>query len=197
MLLLGAAVAKLFKRLIVKLLEALMVSKMVKNTPIDHFLTNAEVGQKVEEVIGSIVYWLIMLIVIHTSVSLLGLVAISEVLNRVLNYIPNVLSAILVLFFGLLLAGVVESVVKASIKSIDGKASRLLGKIASYMVMSISVLVGVSELGIAREFIMILFVGFVAMFSIGFGLALGLGGKDLISKLLTDWYERTRAEVKE
>ncbi len=196
-LLLGAAVAKLVKRVVIKILEAMMVSKLVKNTPVDHFLQNAELGQKTEDIVGSVVYWLLMLVVIHTSVTVLGLTPISAVLARVLNYIPNVISAILVLFFGLLLAGVVESVVKASIKSIDGKASRLFGKIASYMVMSVSVLVGISELGIAREFIMILFVGLVTMISLGFALALGLGAKDLVRQLLQDWYERTRAEVKE
>jgi hypothetical protein len=118
-------------------------------------------------------------------------------LNSILAYVPAVISAILVLFFGVLLAGLVESLVKGSIRSIDGKAARLLGKVSSYLVMTIAVLVAVSELGIASEFIMILFVGFVATISVGLGLALGLGGKDVVAKMLDEWYDKTKKELKE
>lgn len=194
-LVIGAAVAKALKKLMVKGLEVLMVSKAVKNTPVEHFLQNAEVGTKLEEVLGSVFYWLLMLVVIHTTVAVLGLASLSGVLERVLTYIPNILSAVLVLFFGVLIAGVVESLIKGSIKSIDGKSSRLLGKVASYLVMTISVMAAITELGIAKEFIMILFVGFVTMLSLGTGLALGLGGQDVVRRMLNGWYERTAKEV--
>jgi hypothetical protein len=39
-------------------------------------------------------------------------------------------------------------------------------------------------------------MGFVAMLALGFGLALGLGAKDLVSQILTDWYENFRKEIK-
>jgi hypothetical protein len=196
-LIIGSAIAKAIKRVVVKLLETMRLSNLLKNTPVEHFLTNAELGHKLEEVIGSIVYWLSMLIVLHTSVNILGLEPLSAVLAKVVNYLPNVVSAILVLFFGTLLAGVVESLVKGSIKSIDGRSSRILGKVSSYLVVSIAVLAAISELGIASEFIMILFVGFVTMISLGIGLALGLGGQDVVRKMLNTWYDKTLKEVSE
>lgn len=195
LLILGAAFARAIKRGVVSLLEALRVSKVIKKTPLEHFMNNAEFGQRAEEVVGSVVYWLLMLIVLQTVVATLGLAPVTEVIDRIIAYIPNVVSSILVLFLGVLLAGVVESLVKGAIKSIDGKSSRLLGKISSYLVMTIAVLAAVSELGIASEFIMILFVGFVATISLGFGLALGLGGKDVVSRMLSEWYETTRKEI--
>jgi hypothetical protein len=197
LLVLGSALAKAIKRAVVSILETLRVSKVIRKTPLEHFLANAEFGQKVEEVVGSVVYWLLMLIVLQTVVATLGLVPVTQVIDRILSYIPNVLSAILVLFLGVLLAGVVESLVKGSIKSIDGKSSRLLGKISSYLVVTIAVLASVSELGIASEFIMILFVGFVTTISLGTGLALGLGGKDVVAKMLDGWYRTTMNEIEE
>lgn len=196
-LVLGSALARAIKRGVVKLLEALRVSKVIRKTPLEHFLASAEFGQKVEEVIGSIVYWLLMLVVLQTVVATLGLAPITQVIDRILGYIPQVLSAILVLFLGVLLAGVVESVVKGSIKSIDGKSSRLLGKISSYLVVTIAALAAVSELGIASEFIMILFVGFVATVSLGAGLAIGLGGKEVVAQMLNSWYQTTKKEIEE
>ena len=81
------------------------------------------------------------------------------------------ISAILILVIGLLLAGLVESLVKGSIKTIDGKSARLLGKLASYLVVILAVMIAISELGIAQEFILVMFVGFVSFLALGLGLA--------------------------
>lgn len=196
-LVVGSLFSKFVKRIVVKLLEAITLSKVLKNTPVEHFIVHAELNQKVEEVVGTVIYWLIMLVFINASVAVLGLVGVTTVLERMLAYIPSVFSAVVVLFFGLLLAGVVESLVKASIKTVDGKAARFLGKVSSYLVITITVLAAISELGIAREFIMILFMGFVGTISVGFGLALGLGGQEVVRKMLGEWYERVREEVRE
>lgn len=194
-LLIGAALARALKGLVIKLLEALKVSSWIDNTPVEHFFKHAEFGQKLEEVLGSIVYWLLMLIVIHTTVSILGLSSLTAVFNRVLAYIPNIISAVIVLFFGVLLAGVVESLIKGSIKTIDGRNARLLGKVSSYLVLVIVVLAAINELKIASEFIMILFIGFVTMLALGLGLAIGLGGQDVVKQVLDKWYQHFSKEV--
>lgn len=195
-LLLGAALAKGIKGLVVKLLETVKIANWVKNTPVELFFKNAEFGEKMEGVLGSIVYWMMMLVVIHSTVSVLGLTSLTHVLEGVLNYVPRIVSSVLVLFFGLLLAGVVESLVKGSVMSVDGKSARLLGKVSSYLVLVIAVLAAINELRIASEFIMVLFVGFVTMLSLGLGLALGLGGKEVVNKMLTKWYKETSKEVR-
>jgi hypothetical protein len=194
-LVIGAALAQTFKKVAIRLMEALRFSKFFKATPVEHFLKNADLSGKVEEVLGSFLYWLVMLVVIHTTVSILGLTSLTELIGGVLAYIPRVVSAVIILFFGLLIAGVVESLVKGAIKSVDGSSSRFLGKVSSYAVMVASTLVAISELGIAREFIFILFVGFVFTLSLGFGLAFGLGGKNLIGDVLGEWYKKTKSDI--
>lgn len=194
-LIIGGALAQALKKLVVRLLEAIRVSSAVRNTPIDHFMRNAELGTKLEEVLGSFFYWLLMLVVLHTMVSILGLASLSLILERVLSYLPKVISSVIVLFFGVLLAGLVESLVKGSIRSIDNRAGRMLGKVSSYLVMTIAVLAAVSELGIARDFILVLFIGFITMLALGGGLALGLGGKDVVSKALEAWYDKMKKDL--
>lgn len=194
-LVIGTAIAKTLKGLTIKLLEALKISNWVKNTPVEHFVKHAQLGEKIESMIGSIVYWLLMLVVLHSTVSVLGLASLSIVLDRVIAYIPRVMSAILVLFFGVLVAGVIEGLVKGSIMSISGRNARLLGKVASYLVLTIAILAAVNELRIASEFIMVMFVGFIAMLALGFGLAIGLGGQSVVKEILTKWYQQTAKEI--
>lgn len=196
-LIIGAALAKFLRSIVVRLLEAARLSAMVKATPIGHFLENADLTEKVENLVGSLAYWLFMLVIIHTSVSLLGLEPLSVVLGKLIGYLPKILSALLVLFFGVLLAGIVESLVKGSIKTIDGHASRLFGKIASYLVMALSIMAALTELGIASVFITVLFIGIVSMIALGGGLAIGLGGQHLVRKMLEDWYKTVKTELKD
>jgi hypothetical protein len=194
-LLVGAALARTFRRVIVKLMETLRLSKAFKKTPIEHFLNDSELGGKIEDVIGSVLYWLVMLVVIHSTVSILGLTSLTVLIGRILSYLPSLFSSVIIVFFGILIAGLVESLVKGAIKSIDGKSSRLLGRISSYAVMVITVLAAISELGIASEFIFIIFVGFVVTVSLALGLAFGLGGKEVVSMALTQWYQKTKSEI--
>lgn len=188
-LILGTAIAKTIRHLVIKSLDAIKLSKAINNTPVEHFIENSEVSKRIEQVIGAVVYWLMMLVIIQASIGILGLTSLSMILEKILGFIPHILSAIIILFFAVLLAGLVESLVKGSIKSIDPRTGRALGKLASYLVMSVGLLISISELGIASEFILILFVGLVGAVSLGLGLALGLGGKDLVKKLLEAYYK--------
>jgi len=192
-LIFGAALARILASAVVRILRGLRLSNLVKDTPIDLFLQKAEIF-KIESVVGKIVYWLLMLVVIHSAVSVLGLDSLTLIFSRVLAYIPKVISAIVILFVGLLLAGVVESLVKASIRSIEGKQSLLLGKVSSYLVMGMVTLAAISELGIASDFILVLFIGLIFTISLGVGLAIGLGAKDIVKKRFEGWYEKIKED---
>lgn len=195
-LLIGTALARALAGIAARILKAFKIDVALKNTPVEHFVKSAGFGSRVEEVLSSTVYWLVMLITAHTFVTVLGLASLSQLLERVLAYLPNIVAAIVILLFGVLLAGFLENVVKGAVRSFDQRSARLLGKVSSYLVMVVAVLAAVSELGIARDFILILFIGFVAMISLGFGLAIGLGGKELVGSLLSSWYKKMEKELK-
>jgi hypothetical protein len=194
--LVGLILAKWGRVLTVKVLKAVRLSALVKKSGFEPFLKKAEISSKVEEIIGGVVRWLIILVFFIATVNLLGLPTVSVVLNSVLAYIPKVISATLVLTIGVLLAGFVEKVVKGTLGQVDVKASRLLAKIASYLVVIFAVLAAINELQIAQSLISSLFIGFIGTLALGIGLAIGLGAKDLVSRVLNEWYDKFRKEVK-
>ena len=187
--LLGMILSKWMSSLVVKFLGLIKLSSLFQKVGFSPFLQKAEIKVKLEEIIGGIVRWLVILIFFVTAVNILGLTTVSLVLNNILGYIPRVISAILILALGVLLAGFVESFVKGTLVQVDLKVSLLLGKVASYLVVIFSTLVAINELGIAQSFINILFMGVVAALSLGLGLSFGLGAKDLVGSVLEDWYK--------
>ncbi len=191
----GVIISNWLKSLTVKSFHWLKLDLFTKDKKVKKFLKEAEIGHKIEEVIGSLVKWIAILIFFIASLNILGLTTISTLLFGLVAYLPNVISAIVVLALGVLLAGFMESLVKGALASIDLKTSRLMGKITSYVVVVIAFLVAISELNIAQSFINILFIGFVATLSLGLGLAIGLGGKDLVSQILNDWYRDLKQDL--
>lgn len=194
--LVGWIIGGLARSLVSKILSVIRLQAVIKGTAIDTFVQKAEIKGKVEDAIGGVVKWIIVFIFFIAAINILGLPTVSQVLNSILGYIPRVFSAALVLIAGVLLAGVVESVVKGATGAIDLSVSRFLGKLASWVVMIFSVLAAISELGIAAQFINTLIIGVVATLSLGLGLALGLGSKDIIREILAEWYEGVRRDIK-
>jgi len=186
----GLLLAKLLRSTLRKVLQAINFSKLVGQTPLQVALENPEIGRRFETGLVSSVYWLSLLLVIHTAATILGLGSVTLLIEKILNYLPQIFSAILVLGFGVVLAGAVEGLVKGAVRGMGLKQAIWLGKISSYLVICIAILSSLSELGIARDFITILFVGFIGSISLAVGLALGLGSKETIGKIFDKWYRR-------
>lgn len=192
----GIVVARWAKWLVVKLLKVVKLSSVLKDSPIDKFLHKAEVTQKIEDLLGNLIRWIVLLVFFIAAINLLGLTTVSNFLSNILGYIPKVISAALILTVGTIVAGLVESLIKGSLSQISRPTGRLIGKIASYIVMVFTLMAAIAELGIASNLINTLFIGFVAMLALGFGLAFGLGAKDLVSRMLDDWYTNLKSELK-
>jgi len=193
----GIAIARWIRGLILRGLNQFRLSYGIEKTPIAAFLKNAEVTTKIEVILAEIVYWILLLIVLYTSISLLGLTAVADILNRILAYIPHIFSAVIIIFAGILLAGLAETVVKGAVKSIDNRSSgRLLATLTSYLIVVIAIMAGVSELGIAQQFITTLFTGLIASITIALGLAFGLGSKDVVAKVMDEWYSNLKKDMK-
>ena len=192
----GLVLARFLKKLTVRLFSELRLSRLAQMSGLETFLNKAEIKIKIEEILGNLVKWIIIFIFFITAVNILGLQSVSMVLNGILGAIPRVISAAFILTAGILLAGLIESLVKGSVAQIDLKLGRVAGKFASYIVVIFVVLAAINEIGIAQALINSLFIGVVAMLALGFGLALGLGAKDLVAKILNEWYEQLKEEIR-
>ncbi|MDZ7586809.1 MAG: hypothetical protein U0946_03565 [Patescibacteria group bacterium] len=186
----GLILAKWAKTIIVKVLSAVKLDKVLKKIGLEPFLTQADIKLKSEVIIGETARWLIIIVFFMAGVNVLGLSTVGAVLASVLNFVPSIVSAVLILTVGVLLAGLVEGLIKGAVNQIDPKTGRLLSKVASYLVVIVAALAAINELGIAQSLINILFIGIITTLALGIGLAIGLGAKDLVSKMLMDWYAK-------
>lgn len=183
-----------FKWLVIRVVRTMGIAQVLRGSPVEKFLEQAEFAKKAEEFVGDLFKFLLLLIAFIAAVNVLGLTTVSLFLSNILTYVPKVLAAILILVVGILIAGFVEGLVKGSLAQISLSSARLLSKVSSYIIMVFSVMAALAQLGIAENLIYILFIGFVAMLALGFGLAFGLGAKELVAKILDEWYTKLKKD---
>ena len=188
----GLILAYWVKRLLLQGLRMVQLEKLTGMVGVDRYLAKAEIKLSFVELLGTIVEWIIILVFFLAVVDILGLSAVSMVLAQVLGYIPNVLAAALIFAAGYFVARLVDTLVRGALVSVDHDLARPVGKLARWVILVVTFFAAVDQLQIARGLISTFFQGLTYTVVLIVGLSVGLGAKDLVSKILTDWYEKIR-----
>lgn len=186
----GLFVSSWGRKLTEQLLQTVRMENFAAQTGFTNYLKKADIKLTASELVGSIVRWLLMLVFFVAAVDILKLRVVSEVLGQVLGYIPNVVASALVLGAGFMIANLVDGLVRGAFATIDHEAARPVGKLARWVVVVVSFFAAVDQLKIADSLVDTFFQGLTWTLVLVFGLSIGLGGKDLVAKILEDWYKK-------
>jgi hypothetical protein len=141
---------------------------------------------------GELVKWLVRLVFLVAAANVLGLTQVSELLNDVLLWIPNLIVAAIILLVAPLVARFVRGTIEVGAGEMGFSNAPLLGRIAEIAIVAFAVIIVINQLGIAANLVNTLFIGVVAALSLAFGLAFGLGGRDVAAQLTQRWYEQSQ-----
>ncbi len=192
-LFIGKLLAKSISSLIVKIIPATGLAKFINSFQLGMEMRD-EVASGLVQAVGLTVRYAVIYVSLILALQVIGLTGVSNFLAGLVTILPKLLSALIILFIGVIIAGFIETLVKKALITLDPATARLGGKISSYTVVSFFVLMGLAELGLAVTFINTLFIGLVAAVSLAFGLAIGLGAKDLVRDVLSNWYKRRKTK---
>lgn len=181
----GWLIAELIKKGIVRLLDAVKFDKLLASTGLERVIEQAGYRLHAGLFIGWLVKWFVILVFLVASLQIVGLTQVNLFLNEVvLVYIPNVIVAALILLIASIVADLAEKVIVGSSKAVGVKSSAFLGVVARWAIWIFAIIIALAQLGIATQFIQVLFTGAVAMLALAGGLAFGLGGKDAAHDVL-------------
>lgn len=191
-LIIGWIIAKLIKRGIVKLLKLIKFNYLTEKTGIDKFLK--EGGSKTDSIgiIGTFVYWILMLIVIIATLNSLNLTVASALFNEIMLYLPNIIVAIVILIIGIYLARMFSQIIKTSLAGMQEKTSGLISQITYFAIIVLTVFVTLGQLNIAEEIVTSAFIILFGAVCLTLALAFGLGGRDKASDILNDLMKKDK-----
>jgi hypothetical protein len=192
----GWIIARLLRLGVEKLLKLVRFDTATEKTGVNKFLKKGEIVKAPSEIIGTLVYWFIMILVLIASLDALGLPIVSDMLNSIFLYIPNVVAAIIVLVLGFLLGNLLAAVVRTAASNAGLKNAEGLGKISLYAIVVFVAAIALIQLGIGEEIVVSAF-GFVfGAAALALALAFGLGGRDVAADYLKRWLEEKKTPAK-
>jgi hypothetical protein len=185
-LVVGWIVAKFVEAIVVRALKAARLDVISDKAGIANMLAQGEIKWTLSELLGVIVYWVVMLSVIAASLNALNLTVASDLLAKLVAYIPNIIIAIFVLVLGSFLASFVAGIVRTAASNAGVGSAKLLGKITQMILITFAIIVAIEQLNIATAFIAFAVNIILASIGLALALAFGLGCKDIAAKAMSD-----------
>lgn len=181
----GWVVADIVGKALKQIIDALKVDKLFASAGAEEALSRAGFKLSVGTFLGEVVRWFIIIVFLMTSLEVVGLSQVNSFLRDVvLSYIPQVVIAALILLVASVLSEAAGRIVSGTAKATNIRAAGLLGSVAKYSIWLFAFIVAFAQLGIAPQFMQILFTGLIAGLALAFGLSFGLGGKDAAARTI-------------
>jgi len=166
--------AKLLYSVVVKSLKAINFESLTHKAGVDIFLDHGGIAKTTSEILGLLIYWIIILITLLVASNVVQLDVVSELFSKILQFIPNVIVAVLILTIGMYFARFVSDIVTAYSKNVGFEDAELVGRLARYAIITFVIIISLEQMDIGttipRSAFLILLGGIVFAFSLAFGL---------------------------
>jgi small-conductance mechanosensitive channel len=190
-LIVGYLVAKLLQAVVGRVLQSIGFDRWMERGGIKQFFDQAQTRETPASVLGTLVFWFVMIIAIVMATDALGIPQVSTVLAQLLAYIPSIIAAILILILAALLANFLASVVRGA------TGSGLLASIARYAIIVYAVFAALTQLGIAVELTAPTFLIVLGAVALATAIAFGIGGREIAGDILERAYRRIGGEQRD
>ncbi len=187
LLFIGWIIAKLVRSGVKRLLALAHFDQLAEKTGVEEFLKHGDMHITFAGIISEVCYWLVLLIVLVTVSSSLGLTAVADLFNRVALYLPNIVVAVLIIIFGTLLARFINRMVFAWLRNLGVDGALTISTIAEYAVQVFAIFVALEQLAIGTRLLTTAFAILFGSICLALALAFGLGGRDWAARVIERW----------
>lgn len=195
LLIIGVILARLLRRLVKRLVTMIGLDRFAAKLNDIDIIQRTGQEIKFSNILGSLVYYFIVLIFAMAAVEALGMQMISELMADLVDYIPKAITAFAILLFGIFVADALRKVIAAACQSLNISAGGLISNVVFYFIFLNVVLISLRQAEMQTEFmennITVVLAGVAAAFAIGYGLA----SRDIMGNMLASFYNRGRLEV--
>lgn len=171
-------------KIIARILRGINFDKMFAHSGWRQALEGADIKVNPSEFVGAIVKWILVIVFLLVFVEILGFNQFADFLAEVISWLPNVIIAAAIFVVAVIVADILEKIIESSVRKLEIKYSEVLGAIVKCAIYIFAAFAILLQLGVAESIINIMITGFVGMFALAFGLAFGLGGKDVAAEIL-------------
>ena len=181
-LVVGWIVASVLQKVITRFLKLARLDTVSEKVGISNILTKGDINYTLSEIIGVLIYWLLMLVVFLMAVNALQLTVAAQLLNQVILYVPNVIASVFILVLGIFFASIIGNTVRTTAANAGIQQARSLGQFTQVIIVVFTIIEALNQLKIDTSIIQLVIKATLASIALGVGLAIGLGCKDMAGK---------------
>jgi small-conductance mechanosensitive channel len=194
-LVVGYVVARWVAGVITVVSEKIGLQTAAEKSGLAKSMNDVGIRRPLPTIVGGLVFWLLMCVFTMAAFNILGLQSISDAMGEVVNYIPRLLVATVVVVIGLLAATFLRGVVATSADRVGLSYAEYLAGGCYWVLSILTFIAAFNQLGIQFALLEKLILIGSAGLSAGFALAFGLGGRDVMSGILSGYYVRQRLQA--
>lgn len=181
---LGFAVARLIKVMLVKFLIAINFDSWSDRMGFTTLMRKGDLWAKPSAMLGAIIFWVLVIVTLMIGLSALKIPAIDYMVEQVFSYMPRAFSAAVILVIGYLITGFVSQGVLIAAVNSGYHYAKLLAEAIRTLLMVLILAMAMEQLQIAPSIVLaaftIIFGGIVIALSISFG----VGGIDAARRMI-------------
>jgi hypothetical protein len=177
-------------KLVANLLKRVGFDNIFNKTGWQKALRKAELKITPSQFIGVITKWIFVIIFLIIVSDIVKWENFSSLLNQIITWVPNLIVAIVILVVSIVIADILEKIIKATIDKVGIASANFLGSLAKWVIYVVATLAILSQLNVAPAIVNAIIYGIVGAFVLSFGLAFGLGGRDEAAKILATAREK-------
>jgi small-conductance mechanosensitive channel len=170
-------------------LRTLGLDRAAARLHLAEWLEGTGVAMTLSEGIARLLFWLLMLTFVLSSVETLGLDSVTDTIDRLIAFIPNLIGAGLIVVLGLLLARFLGGAI-GSAAAAAGVGGARLGFVVQALVVVLVAVIAVQQLGIETGVLVAPLTALLAAASFAAGLSFALGARPIITHILAGHFLR-------
>lgn len=142
------------------------------------------------EKVGHFVYWILFLLTVVLCFEVLGLPVGAGIVQELLGLVPRLFVAVLIFFFGFLVAVGVEGFARSFLQRMRSARSGSLARALRWVTLAFVLLLAVEQLGLAAQFALWIILILVGAGTFAVALAFGLGCKEMARDLVIEFFRK-------
>ncbi len=191
----GWILAKTVSRILKTILEKTGIDKLAEKLNEIEIIYKSKIKIVPSIFLSKVLYYMILFVFAMAATEVLGMEAISELMQNTMAYIPKLFSALLVLVFGIFIADAIKNMVHTAANSLAIPSAKMISTIVFYFIFVNVLMITLKQAELKTDFIetniSIIFAGIIFAFALGYGMA----SKSLMSNILSSFYNKSKFEL--
>ncbi len=143
--------------------------------------------QSVPNLVGRFAFWFAILPFVAGAIELLGLPVATRAAEQITSYMPGAFTALAIVFVGFVVASLAGGLTAATFGARTAYAGAV-GRGVQVLLIVLAVLVGLEQVGVHGDLIIVLLSVVLGVVLSGAALAFGLGARTAVSNIVASYY---------